>query len=270
MATGRADMTVSVVLAPNPSVMTGPGTNTYLVGDGGELMCIDPGPDDPRHLQAIEDAAQEMGARITSVLLTHSHPDHRPLAHALAESARVPLYAFAANDDGALPLRDGDTMTAGGITLRAVHTPGHASDHLCFFDEASSTLFTGDHILSGMTTVISPPDGDMSDYMDSLRRVLALRPATIQPGHGLVIEDGIGVIEQYIAHRLEREAQVAEAVQRRGEPVAPIDVVPEIYAAYPQALHAVAARSVQAHLDKLVRDGRATRADGDPPRYTMR
>ena len=263
-------MSVSVVLAPNPSLLTGPGTNTYLVGGDGEVACIDPGPDDPQHLAAIEDAARTLHARIGTVLLTHSHPDHRPLAQRLAERTGAPLLAFDPGDDGARPLRDGDTVSTGGVTLRAVHTPGHASDHLCFFDEQGSQLFTGDHILSGMTTVINPPDGDMTDYMASLQRVLALRPAVIHPGHGRVIEGGVAVIEQYIAHRLEREAQVADAVRRRGEATAPIDVVPEIYAAYPQPLHAVAARSVQAHLDKLVREGRATRIEGDPPRYVVR
>jgi len=263
-------MSVSVILAPNPSLLTGPGTNTYLVGDGGEVACIDPGPDEPEHLRAIEDAARAMRARITTVLLTHSHPDHRPLARRLAEAVSAPLHALDPGDDGAAPLRDGDVVEAGGVALRAVHTPGHASDHLCFFDAQSRELFTGDHVLSGMTTVISPPDGDMSDYMDSLRRVLSLRPAVIHPGHGRTIEDGVAAVEEYIAHRLEREAQVAEAVRRRGGAVAPIDVVPEIYAAYPQALHAFAARSVQAHLDKLVRDGRAALVEpGDPPRYAV-
>jgi len=251
-------------------MMTGPGTNTYLVGDGGELACIDPGPDEPRHLEAIEESARALQGRITTVLLTHSHPDHRPLARALAARTGAPLRALDPGDDGAQPLRDGDTVRAGGVILRAVHTPGHASDHLCFFDEGASELFTGDHVLSGMTTVINPPDGDMAAYMESLRRVLALRPAVIHPGHGRVIEDGVAVIEQYIAHRLEREAQVAEAVRRRGEATAPIEVVPEIYAAYPEALHALAARSVEAHLDKLVSDGRAVRVEGDPPRYVVR
>lgn len=251
-------------------MMTGPGTNTYLVGDGGELACIDPGPDDAQHLTAIEDCVRGLHGRITTVLLTHSHPDHRPLARELSARTGAPLRALDPGDDGAQPLHDGEMVSAGGVTLRAVHTPGHASDHLCFFDEASSQLFTGDHVLSGMTTVINPPDGDMAAYMDSLQRVLALRPALIHPGHGRVIEDGVAAIEQYIAHRLEREAQVAEAVRRRGEAVAPIEVVPEIYAAYPEALHALAARSVEAHLDKLVRDGRAVRVDGDPPHYLVR
>lgn len=262
---------VSVVLAPNPSLLTGPGTNTYLVGDGDALACIDPGPDDDGHLAAIEDAVRAVHGHVAIVLLTHSHPDHRPLARRLAERSGAALMAWDPGEDGAARLREGDVVQAGEVTLRAVHTPGHASDHLSFHDAAAEELFTGDHILSGMTTVINPPDGDMSDYMESLQRVLALRPRLIHPGHGRTIENGVEVIEEYIAHRLEREAQVADAVRRRGEATAPIDVVPEIYHAYPQALHAFAARSVQAHLDKLVRDGRATRVpDGDPPRYVVR
>ena len=250
--------------------MTGPGTNTYLVGDGDALACIDPGPDDDRHLAAIEAAVRDVHGHIATVLLTHSHPDHRPLARRLVERSGADLLAWDPGDDGARRLRDGDIVQIGGVALRAVHTPGHASDHLCYFDAGAGELFTGDHILSGMTTVINPPDGDMSDYMESLQRVLALRPRLIHPGHGRGIANGVAVIEQYIAHRLEREAQVEDAVRRRGEAVAPIDVVPEIYAAYPEALHAAAARSVQAHLDKLVRDGRARRIDeGASSRYMV-
>lgn len=250
--------------------MTGPGTNTYLVGDGDALACIDPGPDDDRHLAAIEDAVRSVHGRIARILLTHSHPDHRPLARRLRERSGAELLAFAPGDDGATPLGDGEVVQVGAVALRAVHTPGHASDHLCFHDAAAGELFTGDHVLSGMTTVINPPDGDMSDYMRSLQRILALRPRLIHPGHGRTIENGVAVIEEYIAHRLEREAQVEDAVRRRGAPTAPIDVVPEIYAAYPEALHAAAARSVQAHLDKLVRDGRARRLAGDgEPRYVV-
>jgi len=250
--------------------MTGPGTNTWLIGDADALACVDPGPENDAHLAAIEDAVRTAHSHIGVVLLTHSHPDHRPLARRLAERSNASLLAFAARDDGAQRLRDDDLVQVGGVSLRAVHTPGHASDHLCFYDADSEELFTGDHILSGMTTVINPPDGNMSAYMDSLQRVLALRPRRIHPGHGPSLDDGVAVIEQYIAHRLEREAQVAEAVRRRGDAVAPIDVVPEIYAGYPEALYPAAARSVQAHLDKLVRDGRARRAgDGDPPRYVV-
>ena len=261
---------VSVVLAPNPSLLTGAGTNTWLVGDGDALACIDPGPAIDAHLAAIEDAVRAVHGRIAVVLLTHSHPDHRPLAGRLAERSGAALLAFDHGDDGAQRLGDSEVVQVGSVSLRAVHTPGHARDHLCYHDAGAGELFTGDHILGGMTTVINPPDGDMTDYMASLQRVLALRPRLIHPGHGPAIENGVAVIEQYIVHRLEREAQVEEAVRRRGEPTAPIDVVPEIYAAYPQGLHAYAARSVQAHLDKLVRDGRARRiGDGERPRYVV-
>lgn len=259
------------IIAPNPSPLTGRGTNTYLVGDGGELVCIDPGPEDDSHLAAILAAAAPRG-RITTVVLSHSHPDHRPLAAALAQRVNAPILCLdpARGDDGAQLLRDGDRVRAGELTLEAVHTPGHAADHLCFFDADSSALYSGDHILSGMTTVVAPPDGDMSDYMDSLARVRKLRPRVIHPGHGPRVDDALALIDEYVAHRLDREAQVERAVRERGGAVASIDVVPEIYAAYPQELWPFAAMSVQAHLDKLVREGRARRVDGGgAPAYSI-
>jgi glyoxylase-like metal-dependent hydrolase (beta-lactamase superfamily II) len=252
------------VLAPNPSPLTGTGTNTYLVGDRGEVLCIDPGPEDDSHLEAILAAATPHG-RVTTILLSHSHPDHRPLAAALARrtGAAIRCLEPERRDDGARPLRDGDRVRAGELTLEAVHTPGHAADHLCFFDADSGALYSGDHILGGMTTVVAPPDGDMSDYMDSLERVRRLRPRVIHPGHGPRVEDAMALIDEYVAHRRDREAQVERAVRERGGAVAPIDVVPDIYAAYPRELWPFAAMSVQAHLDKLVREGRARRVDGD-------
>jgi glyoxylase-like metal-dependent hydrolase (beta-lactamase superfamily II) len=259
------------VLAPNPSAMTGAGTNTYLLGDAGRLLCIDPGPDEPAHLEAILGAAQPHG-RITTVLLSHSHPDHRPLAAALARrtGAGVRCLDPGRGDDGARALVDGERIRAGELTLEAVHTPGHAADHLCFFDNDSGALYSGDHILGGMTTVVAPPDGDMTDYMTSLARVRRLRPRTIHPGHGPRVDDAVALIDEYIAHRQDREVQVERAVRERGADVAPIDVVPGIYAAYPRELWPFAAMSVQAHLDKLVREGRARRGGGpDAPRYTI-
>jgi glyoxylase-like metal-dependent hydrolase (beta-lactamase superfamily II) len=259
------------VLAPNPSALTGKGTNTYLVGDAGELVCIDPGPDDATHLDAILAAAAPHG-RITTILLSHSHPDHRPLAAALALRTRAPVRCLdpGRGDDGALALRDGDRVQAGELALEAVHTPGHAADHLCFFDADSATLYSGDHILSGMTTVVAPPDGDMSDYMASLERVRSLRPRVIHPGHGPRVDDAMALIDEYVAHRLDREAQVERAVRERGGAVAPIDVVPDIYAAYPRELWPFAAMSVRAHLDKLVREGRARRGGDDAaPTYAI-
>lgn len=260
------------VLAPNPSPLTGAGTNTYLCGDDGTLLCIDPGPDDEQHLAAILAAAAPLG-RIATVLLSHSHPDHRPLARTLAARTGATIRCLEPGraDDGAQPLRDGERSGAGELTLTAVATPGHAADHLCFWDADTRTLYSGDHILQGMTTVIAPPDGDMADYVASLERVKRLRPATIMPGHGDRVDDAGALIAEYLAHRTEREAQVLRAARQRGTAVAPVDLVAEIYAQYPRALWPYAALSVQAHLDKLVHEGAATRVDAPGgPRYLVR
>jgi glyoxylase-like metal-dependent hydrolase (beta-lactamase superfamily II) len=262
----------TVILAPNPSMFTGNGTNTYLVG-GDELLCIDPGPDDDAHLAAILDVVSQRQGRVATILLTHSHPDHRPLARRLAAStgAAVRALDIALGDDDAAVLADNEAVSAGAATrLRAVHTPGHASDHLCFFDDDSGALYTGDHVLSGMTTVISPPDGDMTAYMASLERIRDLRPAVIHPGHGPRVDDAAALIDDYIRHRREREAQVERVARSRGDRVAPADLVPEIYAGYPEGLYELAARSVEAHLDKLTREGRATRIEiNGKPRYSI-
>jgi glyoxylase-like metal-dependent hydrolase (beta-lactamase superfamily II) len=259
------------VLAPNPSVFTGRGTNTYLTG-GPEIVCIDPGPDDDRHLAAILAAAKSRGGSITAIALTHSHPDHRPLALRLATTSGAAVYCFdpSAGEEYAQALADGDVVRSGDLELIAVHTPGHTRDHLCFFDLATRTLYTGDHILNGTTSVVHPGEGDMSDYMNSLRRVQALHPLTILPGHGERMDDAAAVIEEYIAHRLEREAQVLVAAQ--GRPAfTPMDLVPALYTGYPVEVYPLAAWTVQAHLDKLVRDGGIDRVDAgsetEPPRY---
>ena len=149
------------MLAPNPSPLTGRGTNTYLVGGAATLVCIDPGPDDEAHLDAIVDAANARGARIGSIVLTHSHPDHRPLAARLAARTGATVHCFdvSAGDEHARPMVDGDVVHADDVTLVAVHTPGHTGDHLCFFDAAAGALYTGDHILQGTTTVIHPAIG---------------------------------------------------------------------------------------------------------------
>ena len=259
------------VLAPNPSVFTGRGTNTYLAG-GTSLVCIDPGPDDDRHLGAILDAARARQGAITSIVLTHSHPDHRPLALRLAEHTGATVHCFdpSAGDEHAHALADRDVVRAGEMELIAVHTPGHTHDHLCFFDPASRVLYTGDHILNGTTSVVHPGEGDMADYIASLRRVQALQPLTILPGHGERVDDAGALIAEYIAHRLEREAQVLAAARGRTA-FTPMDVVPALYAGYPVEVYPLAAWTVQAHLDKLVRDGVVERvdvgSDTKPPRY---
>lgn len=251
------------VLAPNPSVFTGRGTNTYLVGSATTLICIDPGPDDDAHLGAILEVATARDARITTIVLTHSHPDHRPLAARLALSTGATVRCFdpSAGDDGADVMRDGDVVHADGVSLIAVHSPGHTRDHLCFHDAASATLYTGDHILSGTTAVIHPGEGDMSDYMDSLRRVRDLQPATIYPGHGERVDDAVLLIDEYISHRIEREAQVLDAARSRAAPFTPMDLVPNLYVGYPVDVYPLAAWTVQAHLDKLALEGSVDRID---------
>jgi glyoxylase-like metal-dependent hydrolase (beta-lactamase superfamily II) len=261
------------VLAPNPSVFTGPGTNTYLVGGDSAVICIDPGPDDDAHLDAILAAAAARGARITSIVLTHSHPDHRPLAARLASRTGATVHCFdpSAGEEHAQVMADGDVVRADGVSLVAVHTPGHTQDHLCFHDAESQTLYTGDHILSGTTTVIHPGEGDMADYMDSLRRVRDLSPSTIYPGHGARIDDAAAVIDEYISHRVAREAQVLDAARHRGEAFVPMDLVPMLYEGYPVAVYPLAAWTVQAHLDKLVAERKVARvSDAGGPRYIAR
>ena len=259
------------VLAPNPSVFTGRGTNTYLTG-GAALVCIDPGPDDDHHLAAILEAADARGGRITTILLTHSHPDHRPLALRLGRETGAAVHCFdpSAGEEHAQALSNGDVLRRGDLELIAVHTPGHTRDHLCFFDPSTRVLYTGDHILNGTTSVVHPGEGDMSDYMDSLRKVQALQPLIILPGHGERVDDAGALIDEYIAHRLDRERQVLAAAQGRPE-FTPMDLVPTLYAGYPVEVYPLAAWTVQAHLDKLVRDGAIDRVDGGTgtefPRY---
>ncbi len=268
--------TTTRVLAPNPSVFTGRGTNTYLVGGESALICIDPGPDDDTHLEAIIAAAAARGARIETIVLTHSHPDHRPLAARLAARTGATVRCFdpSAGDEHAAVMRDGDVVHADDVALIAVYTPGHTGDHLCFFDAASRTLYSGDHLLSGTTTVIHPGEGDMSAYMDSLRRVRDLSPTTLYPGHGGRVDDAIALIDEYIVHREEREAQVLAAARARDDAFTPMDLVPELYAGYPVAVHRLAAWTVQAHLDKLAGEHLVERIPGDrdseTPRYTAR
>jgi glyoxylase-like metal-dependent hydrolase (beta-lactamase superfamily II) len=263
------------VLADNPSVFTGKGTNTYLVGGNSAVICIDPGPDDDAHLEAILAAAAARGARIESIVLTHSHPDHRPLAARLAARIGASVHCFdpASGDEHAQVMADGDVVRADDVTLVAVHTPGHTRDHLCFHHPESRTLYTGDHILSGSTTVIHPGEGDMADYMDSLRRVRDLYPVTIHPGHGDRVDDAASLIEEYIQHRVEREAQVLDAAHYHAGAFTPMDLVPNLYQGYPVEVYPLAAWTVQAHLDKLVLERRIDRVGGvetDSPLYRYR
>ncbi len=244
------------IVAPNPSMMTGPGTNTYLVGID-EIVVVDPGPDDASHLDAIAGCG---GDRIRWIVCTHTHQDHSPGAAGLKERTGAEVLALDARDDLVVDraLGDGDVIEATEFVLRAVHTPGHASNHLCYLLEQERMLFSGDHIMEGSTVVIAPPDGDMAAYLRSLERLKGLRPRlrSIAPGHGHLIEDPQSKIDEYLQHRLAREAQVLAALRAAG--TTKIDaIVKELYADVPEELHGMAASSVWAHLLKLRDDGKA-------------
>lgn len=242
------------VLAPNPGPMTGPGTNTYVIGDATEAVVVDPGPDDDTHRGAI---AMAVGSRtVTAVAVTHHHGDHWLLAPSLATSFAAPFVAHGhpTMDAPHVVAGGGALLEAGDRTLAAVATPGHASDHLCWLlDDAS--LLTGDHVMAGSTVVIAPPDGDMGVYLQSLEATKRLGPTRLLPGHGPVIEDPGAVLDWYISHRYAREAAVLGALEQGA---ATVDaVVALVYTDVDAFLHPVAKYSVLAHLLKLESEGRA-------------
>jgi glyoxylase-like metal-dependent hydrolase (beta-lactamase superfamily II) len=247
------------VLAPNPGVMTGPGTNTYLVGID-EVAVIDPAVDDEAHIDAIVGCG---GDRIRWILCTHTHPDHFPGAAPLKERTGAEVLAFESRDglEVDAQIGEGFLIEATEFRLRALHTPGHASNHLCYMLEEERLLFSGDHIMQGSTVVIAPPDGDMAAYLQSLERLLSLRLRYIAPGHGHLIDDPRAVIDDYIAHRLEREDQVIDAVQRGDRTTEAI--VARLYPGLIDELVMRAKQTVHAHLRKLAADGRVTTADVD-------
>lgn len=238
--------------APNPSPMTGQGTNSYIVGSG-DLAVIDPGPDDEGHIAAIEAAMTELGGRPVIILVTHSHLDHLPGAFSLGRRVGVPIAAYAPILGVDIPLRHEQRLTIGGRAIRALHTPGHAVDHLCFLLEDDATLFSGDLIV-GEGTVVIGRDGDLDQYLRALRALLPLDLRRILPGHGPPIDEPRRKIEEYIAHRLDREGQILAAIA--GGATTPLEVVEDVYAEIDPQLWPAAAQTVEAHLRKLAREGR--------------
>src|SRR5215813_10760342 len=250
---------VGRVLGLNPGMMTGPGTNTYLVGRRDPIL-IDTGAGVPDYVPLLEHYLGERGwTQPSRVILTHRHRDHLGGVASLRARFKGLRVSKMRHKDVDLPepvddLRAGQTVHGDGATLVPVHTPGHASDHLCYYLAEEKALFTGDVILGGSTTVIPAEDGDLGDYLASLRRLQSMDVERIYPAHGPVIEDAPAKIREYIDHRLERERQILAALADG------LDTIPamvaRIYAEVPKALHPVAAQSVESHLKKVVREGR--------------
>ena len=241
-------MRIERVLAPNPGPFTGPGTNTWLLESGGDLVIIDPGPLSDPHLSAI--LAATASRSVTSVLVTHGHTDHAPLANPLAGDLGVPAYGFSPGPgfDPDLRLSDGSTLPVGEATVEVIYTPGHSDDHLCFVVER--ILFTGDHIMGGSSVMVE----DMSNYLSSLKRLQGMELDRLYPGHGPEIDRPQEVISWYIAHRMQREKEVLDAFAKGFTEVEAI--VEEVYREVDRSLHPLAARSVSAHLRKLEAEGR--------------
>lgn len=253
--------------APNPGVMTGPGTNTYLLGDAASgIAVIDPGPAIDVHVQAIVEAA---AGPIRWILCTHTHIDHSPAAAPLKARTGATVLGMRARyperqDATFAPdraLAHGERLEVGGHVLRVLHTPGHASNQLCFLEERERLLFTGDHLMQGSTVVINPPDGDMAVYLASLRLLLEESLEYIAPGHGFLMGRPHEMVERVLVHRLARENKVLASLAAHG-PATLDALVPHIYDDVPERMHPVASRSLLAHLIKLRNEGRAAERGG--------
>jgi glyoxylase-like metal-dependent hydrolase (beta-lactamase superfamily II) len=242
------------LLAPNPSMMTGPGTNSYLLGSK-EIAVIDPGPAMPTHVEAIQDLAD---APIKWILVTHTHPDHSPAAASLAAATGAEKFGRMApqgrhQDQTFKPdhiLDDEDIFETGEFSLQAIHTPGHASNHLCYLHTGLNCLFTGDHIINGSTVVIDPPDGSMGDYLRSLERLRSMSIDAIMPGHGEVIDQPQEAVEWLINHRLERESKIVSALRKLPDSTSRA-LVPLVYDDVDEKRHDLAEHSLLAHLIRL-------------------
>jgi glyoxylase-like metal-dependent hydrolase (beta-lactamase superfamily II) len=251
------------ILAPNPGVFTGPGTNTYLVGID-EVVVVDPGPDlgeDTSHLDAVVACGSD---RIRWIVCTHTHPDHSPGTAALKDRTGAEVLAFRSDETVTVDREIGDGFQLEGTEFRltALHTPGHASNHLCFLLEGEQLLFSGDHIMNGSTVVIRPPDGDMAVYLQQLERLKTMRIRAIAPGHGELIDDPVAKVDEYVAHRLGREAKVLAGLRAAGTATVK-ELTPTVYDDVPVEKHWIAESSLWAHLRKLREDGAASSPDPD-------
>ena len=268
----RLSPLVRRVTAQNPGPFTYVGTGTYIVGEG-EVAVIDPGPALDSHLQALLEAVR--GERVVAILTTHTHSDHSPLSPALKRATGAVVYGRpdpgAAGGEGHgdtafapdVIVADGQSVEGPGWTLRAMDTPGHASNHVAYALPQENALFVGDHVMGWSTTVVSPTDGDMGDYLASLDRVIASEFAILYPTHGPPIAEPARFLRAYKGHRLQRERQVLDQLAA-GRGLIEAEMVPALYASVDARLHPAAARSLWAHLIHLVRQGRAAVEGGEP------
>jgi glyoxylase-like metal-dependent hydrolase (beta-lactamase superfamily II) len=271
--TEQLEPQVRRVLAPNPSPYTYTGTQTYLVGSAGRVAVIDPGPDDPAHIDALMEAIGD--AQVAAIMCTHTHRDHSPAAAPLAVRTSAPIVGCAPlvlDDSGPRAdasfdrtyepdrvLADGEAMTALDWTLTAVHTPGHTSNHLCFALEETGALFTGDHVMGWSTSVIVPPDGDMSAYMASLDKLQSREDRVYYPAHGPQIDNPRQLVRGMIGHRRQRENQIVRLLSEHG-PLTAAGFVPRMYKGLDPRLTGAAEMSVTAHLIDLERRGMVGRS----------
>ncbi|HWA31405.1 MAG TPA: MBL fold metallo-hydrolase [Rhizomicrobium sp.] len=271
----RVTPLISRIVADNPGPFTFKGTGVYVVGKD-EVAVIDPGPDDQSHVDALKRALE--GRRVTHILVTHTHSDHSPAAKPLKEWSGAKTYAFGPHgsgkwDDGVrleeggdmqfapdVRVRDGDLIEGSSFTFECVFTPGHTSNHMCYALKEEGALFTGDHIMGWSTTVVTPPDGDMAQYMASVRKLIARADRILYPTHGAPVTDPKPFLAAYLEHRLDRERQILACI-RDGVVTIP-DMVARMYVDVDKRLHPAASRSVLAHLIQLESEGRVINEGG--------